>query len=221
MNIIEALNNRLSTRAFKPDPVSKETLMKILEAANRTPSWGNTQPWEAYITGGKVLDRIRQGNVANAQKDAPRNPDLPAPQSWPEPIKKRYETNVASRLQALGIARDDKVGRQAQFQNNMNCFGAPVVIYLCLDKSLASWSLFDLGAYSMNIMLAAQEHGLGSIPAFNLVIYPDVIRKELEIPSNISIALGIALGYSDLQNLMNQFHSARRPVQEVIHFKGF
>lgn len=221
MNITEALNTRFSARAFKPDPVSKDTLMKILEAANHTPSWGNTQPWEAYVAGGKALDRIRQANIANALKDAPRNPDLPAPQSWPEQMKKSYETNVASRLQALGIARDDKAGRQAQFQNNMNCFGAPVVIYLCLDKSLASWSLFDLGAYSMNIMLAAQDKGLGSIPAFNLVIYPDVIRQELEIPSHISIALGIALGYLDPQNLMNKFRSSRRAIQEVVRFKGF
>jgi nitroreductase len=219
LNVIEALNTRSSTRAFKPEPVSKETLMKILVAANQTPSWANTQPWEIYVAGGEALDRIRQGNLAH--ETAPRNPDLPAPAKWPEHLQKRMEASMAARLQYLGIARDDKVGRQAQFQNNLKCFAAPVVIYLCFDKSLAPWSLFDLGAYSMNIMLAAQEQGLGSIPAFNLVLFPDVIRQELEIPANLAIALGIALGYSDPQNPTNKYRSSRRSLQEVIHFKGF
>lgn len=218
MNVIEALNSRFSTRVFKSDPVNREILMKILEAANRTPSWGNTQPWEIYIAAGEVLDRIRQGNLAH--EAAPRNPDLSAPPKWPEYIQERMQTSMASRLQYLGIAREDREGRQAQFQNNLRCFGAPAVVYLCMDRSLAPWSLFDLGAYSMNIILAAQESGLGSIPAFNLVLYPDVIRKELEIPDNLSIALGIALGYSDTLNKTNQYRSSRRLIQDVVHFKG-
>ncbi|MEW6423761.1 MAG: nitroreductase family protein [Bacillota bacterium] len=51
MNVIEALNSRHSVRAFKPDPVTKETLLKIIQAANQAPSWGNSQPWEVFIAG--------------------------------------------------------------------------------------------------------------------------------------------------------------------------
>ncbi|MBC7343452.1 MAG: nitroreductase family protein [Clostridia bacterium] len=38
MNIIEALHSRHSVRAFKLDPVGKETLLKIMQAANQAPS---------------------------------------------------------------------------------------------------------------------------------------------------------------------------------------
>ena len=128
---------------------------------------------------------------------------------------------MATRSQALGINREDKAGRQAQFQNQLKCFGAPAIIYICLDRSLTSWPLFDAGALSMSITLAAQECGLGSIPAFNLVTYPEVIRHELGIPHDLSILIGIALGYGDLQDKTNKYRSSRRPMTEVAHFKGF
>jgi nitroreductase len=48
MDVIEALNNRFSTRAFKPRDVPKETITKIFEAAARAPSWANSQPWEVF-----------------------------------------------------------------------------------------------------------------------------------------------------------------------------
>ena len=57
MNVIEALNSRTSIRAFKSDPVSRETIFKIMEAAIRSPSWANTQPWEIYVAAGEALGR--------------------------------------------------------------------------------------------------------------------------------------------------------------------
>jgi nitroreductase len=45
MNVIDAIESRKSVRAFKADPVSKDVLLQILAAANRSPSWADTQPW--------------------------------------------------------------------------------------------------------------------------------------------------------------------------------
>ena len=49
----------------------------------------------------------------------------------------------------------------------------------------------------------------------------NLIRKELEIPDDLSIIIGIALGYSDAQHPQNKFRSLRRPIQEVVRFIGF
>lgn len=38
------LETRSSCRGFRPDPVQRETIEQILEMAQRTPSWCNTQP---------------------------------------------------------------------------------------------------------------------------------------------------------------------------------
>lgn len=103
---------------------------------------------------------------------------------------------------------------------NQNFFHAPTVIYLCMDKSLTPWSVFDLGSLSQSIMLAAVEHGLGTMPAVTLIDYPEILRGKLDIPSDLSIIFGIAIGYEDHQHPINKFKSIRRPVSEVVTIRG-
>jgi len=221
MNTIDALNSRYCCRAFKPDPVSKETVLKILEAATRAPSWANTQPWEIYVASGEVLERLRQAYLKNLQEEVAGHPDLPRPQSWPLALQKRTEDLMARRSQLLGIARDDSAGRKTMMQANYKFFGAPVVIYLCMDRALTPWSVFDLGSLSQSIMLAAKDNGLDTAVAVMLVAYPDLIRAHLEIPDDLSIIIGIALGSNDPNNPGNRFRSPRRSLSDVVHLKGF
>ncbi|MBI2852740.1 MAG: nitroreductase family protein [Chloroflexi bacterium] len=61
MDIVEAVNARKSIRAFKPDPVPREVLEKIMGSAIRAPSWANTQPWDIVIASGEQLKAIREG----------------------------------------------------------------------------------------------------------------------------------------------------------------
>jgi 5,6-dimethylbenzimidazole synthase len=59
MDVFTAIKERRSCRNFLPDPVSKETVEKILEAAMWAPSPLNTQPWEFIVVTSKaVKDRI-------------------------------------------------------------------------------------------------------------------------------------------------------------------
>ena len=101
---------------------------------------------------------------------------------------------------------------------NQTMFNAPAVIYICMDKILTEWSLYDIGAYSQTLMLAAAEQGLGTIPAITLMLYPDVLRRELKIPDNLKLTIGIAVGYTDANHKINNFVSARDPIAETIHF---
>lgn len=221
MNTIDALNSRYCCRAFRPDPVSKETVLKILEAATRAPSWANTQPWEIYVATGEALERLRQAYLKNLQEDVAGHPDQPRPSSWPPALQKRTEDLMARRLQLLGIARDDSTSRKTMMRANYSFFDAPVVIYLCMDRSLGPWSVFDLGLLSQSMMLAAKDNGLDTAVAVMLVAYPDLIRSHLEIPDDLSIVIGIALGSSDSDNPGNRFRSPRRPLSDVVHLKGF
>src|SRR5450756_1322988 len=214
MNVSEALNSRYTCRAFKPDPVGRETTLKILEAATRAPSWANTQPWEIFVAAGKVLDEIRQGYLDNYRKGINRNPDLPAPQRWPAALQKRIEELGAKRFEAMGIDREDTVARQVLLEQNYRLFGSTAVMYLCMDRSLTPWSVFDMGSLAESIMLAAQEQGVDSAPAVMLVAYPDILRTALDIPDDLSIVLGVALGYGDPDHPQNRCRSPRRPLQE-------
>jgi nitroreductase len=220
MNVVEALNSRTSIRAFKPDPASRETILKILEAAMRSPSWANTQPWEIYVAAGEASERLRQGFADRLGEGTPRNLDLPAPQKWPDIFQKRMAALMADRDKVPGVASSGKNPRQAMIERNYRFFDAPVVVYLCMDRALTPWSVFDIGLLSQSIMLTAQEHKVDSIPAVMLVAYPDLIRAELDIPPDLLVLFGIALGYRDAQEPLNQLRTARRPLDEVVRIKG-
>jgi nitroreductase len=218
VDVIDALNSRVTIRAFKPDPVSKEMILQILEAATRAPSTGNTQPWELFVAGGEALDRIRLAYTVNFQHGIPSNSDLPAPQTWPPALQKRMDESRAGRFKSMGIEPDDKA-RRTIFELAHQFFGAPTVVYLCMDRTLTPWSIFDIGMLAQSIMLAAQHYDVDSAPAFLFISYPGIIRAELEIPKNLSIIMGVALGYRDPRHPQNQYRSSRRPIREVVHFK--
>ncbi len=61
MDVTEAILKRRSIRSWKPVPVEKEKIEKVLEAGRRAPSWGNTQPWRFIV----VQDRAKIEELAN------------------------------------------------------------------------------------------------------------------------------------------------------------
>ncbi len=220
MDVIEALNSRFTVRAFKPDPIDLQTLLLIMNAATRAPSSGNTQPWELYIGGGNALDRLREAYASNFQHGVPIDPDIDAPLEWPPALEERMHESLAARLKTLGIMEDDSVQRHAISKRAHQFFGAPTVAFLCMNHTLTSWSVFDMGLLAQSIMLAARHFGVDSAAAFLFVAYPDLIRAELQIPEDLSILIGVALGYRDPDHPENQYRTTRRPIQDVVHFKG-
>jgi nitroreductase len=221
MDVTQALHSRFTCRAFKPDPVAKEIIFKIMEDANHSPSWGNTQPWKLFIASGPALERLRSAYTQHFAQGIPVNPEIERPVDWPPSLKERYQELGKMRLANLGIERDNEQGRLFNLTQNFHFFGAPAVVFLCMDRTLNPWSLFDLGLLSQSIMLAAEQYGLGSAVAVQFASYPDLVRTELGIPEDLCIAIGIALGYSDPDHLQNQVRSSRRPINDVVRFKEF
>ena len=212
MDVKNAVISRRSIRAYKPERVERSVLLKIFEAAQRTPSWANSQPWDVFVAEGGALERIRSQYAQNYKNKATATTDIGRPPEWPEAAKRRQ--------QGIGPAMERDCGEAAsQFGPlNQRLFDAPAVIYLCLDKIYTHWGLYDLGAYAQNIMLLAQEKGLSTIPAYTSTLYPDVVRSELKIPEHLNIALGIAIGYADESNNINNLTTDRDPLSEVVRF---
>ena len=212
MTTTEALSVRRSIRAFLPAAVEQDKLTAVFEAAVHTPSWANSQPWEIFVATGKTLERIKKGYSDNYANGVSSAPETPRPVAWSEEAVKRREQLHPDMQRDCGDA-------VKQFGTlNQTMFNAPAVIYICMDKILSEWSLYDIGAYSQSLMLAATQYGLGTIPAMTLTLYPDIIRRELKIPDNLKITIGIAIGYPDVQNGINNFKSARVPVEENVRF---
>ncbi|MBZ8144047.1 nitrobenzoate reductase, partial [Rubrivivax gelatinosus] len=53
-----AISSRRSIRAFRPDPVPRATVERILELASRAPSGTNVQPWKVTVLTGAARARL-------------------------------------------------------------------------------------------------------------------------------------------------------------------
>ena len=212
MTVSEALVKRKSIRDYKPDAVDKSVITEILEKAARTPSWANSQPWEVFVASGETLKRIKAAYLENYKNAVKIELEIARPAEWTEAAKARQRGLRPDMVRDCGEAAD-RFG-----ELNQNMFYAPCVLFLCIDKLLAHWALYDVGAYSQSIMLLAAEYGLGTIPAITSVQYPEVLRKELNIPDNLNVAIGIPIGYTDEASKINSFNSARSPISENVRF---
>jgi nitroreductase len=220
MNVREALNVRFSCRGFTAEPVTRAQIEAVVAAASRAPSWANTQPWEVFVAAGDVLERIRQGYLRRGDEGVGRALEVTAPTEWPEAHRARIAELMRLRSELLGVNPDDADARRILMQRNFSLFGAPVVVWLCMDRALSPWSLYDLGSFAQSLMLAAVEQGLDSVPAVMLAAYPDIVRAELGVPDSLAIAIGIALGHGDCEDPMNKLRSPRRSLAEILTVRG-
>jgi nitroreductase len=220
MDISEAIQQRKSIRAYKQDPVPLDILKKILEESLRAPSWANTQPWEFAVATGKPLDEIRAEFLELASTSP--SPDVSRPPEFPERYAARIR--VLDKQNRLNTQKDWESRRVQNFKH----YGAPAVIYLLTrrefyyqTKGLNVWALYDCGSVVQNILLMATRYGLGTIVQAQATVYPAVLRKILGIPEEKIFLLGIAIGYPDWSNSINQFQTERESLDSIATWHGF
>ncbi len=217
MDLLAALQNRRSIRAFKTDAVPKKVITQILEAARWSPSWGNTQPWELVVVQGNKARELTGDLVAAFQQRMAANPDVAMPGTFPDVYKERYMACAAGLFGGMGVARDDKVSRMAHMVNMTGGFGAPAIIYVIFNADLTEpYSMFDLGLITHAICLVAHDLGLGTCIEAQLALYPDIIRQHLGLGTSHKIVVGLALGYPDLDHPANSFRTEREPLDKFV-----
>ena len=221
MEMIEAIRARKSIRGYKPDPVPKEILKKILDIATQSPSGMNTQPWEFTVITGDVLGNIKRDNVEMLASGATPNPDLPTKPY--EGVYRNRQVEVAVQIFGLmGIAREDKEKRAEWMQRGSRFFDAPVAIILSVDKSLGELRpQFDIGAITQTICLAALNYGLGTCIEDQGVMFPEVVRRFTGIPESKRIIIAITIGYPDWDFPANKLETKREPVENITAWQGF
>ena len=151
MELLEGIKTRKSTRAFKSTPIPEETMRNILEAAKKSPSYTNTQPWEVAVISGRKRDELSKILLDVAGSGTTSSPDMTLPTKWPPELEKRSREHHAKRATFLGI--DMEGGRQSgqSWLMNLGFYGAPCVIFLFMDSALGSWSVFDMGIFAQSL----------------------------------------------------------------------
>jgi len=228
MEVVQAIKERKSIRAFKPDQVPLDLLKKILEDAMRAPSWANTQPWEFAVATGEKLRAIQDTFVERGAAAMMKSQsEVPRPYEFPEPYASRIKKMQIKERRGRTSELSQKEMEERMLINFRN-YGATTCIYLLMDKryyqqekGINVWGMYDSGSVVQNIMLLAVNYGLGTIAQAMAVVYPDVVRKELGIPRDKLIALGVAIGYPDWDNEVNEDFRDREPLDDMVRFYGY
>lgn len=212
---------RRSTRAFLPLPVSDQELRQLLATARQAPSGANLQPGAFVHVRGEIRRCLSDELVGNWRAGRQELEDYDYfPRPLPMAMRKRQVAAARALYGALGVTRDDRSGRDAQFERNFRFFDAPVALVVTIDREFGSGGYMDLGMTLYGLMLAAQSRGLASCAIGALASYPTVIRRHLALGDNANIVCGIALGHADPAAAVNRTRTTRSCVEDFFQVIG-
>jgi nitroreductase len=188
MSMHEVLFSTRSMRHFKSDPVPREHLEYILEAATMAPSAGNLQLWSFVV----VTEQSQREQIAAAYREAGR-------------------VYIRDGVLADPDTDDDRRRVYTKAMHNVEHLEeAPVVVVACLtlpcpdDAAVASGLFGSVYPAIQNMMLAARSKGLGSVlltlgtdfcPAGTLETTP--VREVVGLPDEVRAVALIPIGYPE------------------------
>nr|WP_279331209.1 nitroreductase [Solimonas fluminis] len=213
----------MSCRAFLDTPVSEEKVRALLEAAKRSASGGNLQPWHVYVLAGEPLREF----VALMEKRWQANPagegseyDI-YPKNLGEPYRTRRFECGEDLYGTMGIPREDKRARVMQVMRNFRFFDAPVGLFFAIDRQMGIDQWMDIGIFQQSIMLAARELGLHTCPQEAWAIWHKTVAEFVGMPPELMLCCGMALGYMDESAPVNRLRTRRAELDEFATLRGF
>ena len=188
MNTLDAIAARRSIRKFKDSPLPEDLLQRILQAGAQAPSGKNRQPWRFVVVKedkrAEMVSVLRQGI---------------------EKVK----------------AQGDDVGSSPWSANVME--QAPVSVFVINPQGLPPWKkhsvdqkfndvvdIQSIGAAIQNMLLAAQDLGLGSLWICDVFYAYEDLMNWLGEKGELIAA--VSLGYADESPAAR----IRKPVSEIV-----
>lgn len=223
MELMEAIRKRKSIRAYTPEPVPRDVMKELLEAALLAPTGSNSQPWKFHVVAGErkkhlddvLLKCLEEGHKTSTELQMGREGGDTKAQ---EAIAGRRTTLMQ---EVMEILRNNDVPIEKFVTGSFVYFGAPVAIFITMDQSLAENTLVAVGAAVENLMLLACEKGLGTCWIGMALTYSKEIRENLGIPDSERIITSLALGYPDEDAPINSFKASRDAFDSFVEWIGW
>ncbi len=176
--LLDLLRSRRSIRRYRADPIPRETVDHLLDAAIWAPSAHNRQPWRfAVVAAPDAKERLASAMGDRLRADRLRDGDAPEV-----------------------VERDVRRSRE-------RIAGAPVVLVACLsmrdmdrypDERRAAaertMAIQSVAASIQNLLLAAHALGLGACWMCAPLFCPDTVRAALALPDDWEAQALITLG---------------------------
>jgi len=214
---------RRSIRGFKRKSVPKALIKEVIAMAMRAPSSLNTQPWNFYVVTGAPLDRIRAGNTERNLAGVPDSREFRGHGAYAGAHRERQIEIAKQLFGAMGIAREDKAGRQDWVLRGFRQFDAPISVVVTYDRSIHGGDIapFDCGAVTNALVNAAWSRGLGCVINSQGIMQSPVVREHAGIADDQVIMICVAMGFPDDTFPANAVVSRRKPVDDAVVFVGF
>jgi nitroreductase len=215
MDLLQAMKERRSTRAFLDKPVERETLEKLLFLATQAPSAINLQPWEFIVVSGEEKKRLSRVLVKRM-----RERNISCSPGSSKPLSEHFVERERRLLECM-LPNLPKDIRYDEFINEGSCnfYGAPTAIIITQDKTFSSARLTDIGIAVGYLVLAGHAMGLGTCPIGLITAFDDDIREQLNIPEEKKVVIGIAVGYKDESSPLIKARSERVPTHDVVKWR--
>ena len=214
MNVSEAVQQRRTTRGYKPDPVPESVIREIMDIARYAPSNSNIQPWHIAIFSGQARQDLE--TAICAELDAGKKP-YP---TWPSGgvglhgiYKERRQACGFGYYNTMGVTRDNKAGQAELLRKNWQFFGAPHVAFFSMPDTMHRANAVDMGIMLQTIMLLMTERGISCIPQGALASYPGPVYEMADIPPRNAILFGLSFGYADEDAKINEVRMTREPYE--------
>jgi coenzyme F420-0:L-glutamate ligase / coenzyme F420-1:gamma-L-glutamate ligase len=172
------IGQRRSVRRYRPGPVDRRTVERILLAATRAPSAHNRQPWRFAV----IEDRFDKEKLATAMG------------------QKLHHDRAADGDDPQAIEADAA-------RSHARITEAPAVIVVCLDMSQMDrypdercrnaeylMAVQSTAMAAQNLLLAAEQEGLGACVMCAPLFCPDVVVHALSLPQTWQPQMLITLG---------------------------
>ncbi|MCC6803248.1 MAG: nitroreductase family protein [Anaerolineae bacterium] len=186
---------RRSIRRYRPDPVGRDLIERLLNAAIWAPSAHNRQPWRfCVVDSPEQIQALARAMGARLRSDLERD-GVPA--------------DLIEKDAARSYAR---------------LTGAPALVVLCLSmidmdrypdeqRSLDEYvmAVQSTALAGQNLLLAAHDAGLGSCWMCAPLFCPERVRETLRLPDDWQPQALITLGYPDETR-----EKTRRPLETSV-----
>ncbi len=216
MHVVDAVHRRSSIRDYLDTPIDDEVLRELLTDASRAASGGNLQPWRLYVVNGESMSRLREHLLTQPPLE-PTEYDI-----YPKELSEPYRTNrftVGEQMYALlGIPREDKTARFAQFARNADFFGAPAALFCFVDRQMGPPQWSDLGMFLQTFMLLAVERGLATCAQEYWSVRHGAIRGFVGATEQEVLFCGMSIGHPNPNAPVNALRSERMPLDQWARF---
>jgi len=212
MDVFDAIDGLRATRVYEDRPLPPDLLARILDAATRACSSGNTQPWDFVVVNDRALKQQLRATLASAfaQVDAQRAQaaeQLVDRAGRPVTGHAAIENvDIVAAIVFVFWNPDRGIRMEGEYAENPDGTLRPT-------RPIPGGRGSSLYPACQNMMLAAHALGVASLFTTFFGLVEREVKELLHVPPRLFLEAAVFLGYG-AEHLGKP---RRKPLQEVVH----